>query len=179
MRKLAFSSLVVLLSAGPAPATKFMFWNDECDDISIVRYFSEHQDVAQFRQKLDDFRKKLKPLKDRDLTALFGKSQAKEAKTYAMPVAQFRAFSMSGSEHKAFSKSYISKDVAVLDVWYSGDGVTPITIIFYFPTDEDFPKLTKDNLAKRLAWDEDHFKKFLAYYEKRMAEVFPWEIDQK
>ena len=81
--------------------------------------------------------------------------------------------------NKDHTDFYIIKDVAALQVYYQIDGESPACFVFYFPTDKDFPKLTKDNLAKRLKWDEDHLKKLTGYVEKRTVAVFPWEIDQK
>jgi hypothetical protein len=179
MRTLAFSSLVVLLSAGLAHAVIQTILRDDCDDISIVRGVSNQNDVVQFRQKLDEFRKKLYPLKEKDFIALFGKSQGKPARIYAMPVAEARGLTLSGDRTKNHTEFYIVKDVAAFNVYFHGDDGRPQAVRFYFPTDKDFPKLTNDNLAKRLAWDEEHFKKLLGHYEKKMVEVFSWEVDQK
>jgi hypothetical protein len=185
MRNLVIASMVLLLSAGSAPAgIERILW-DDCDDATIVRAVHEQKDVVKFQQKLDDFEKKLFPLKEKDFIALFGKSQAKPPKTYAMPVAQSRGLVLSGlrsgdpKDNKDHTEFYVIKDVAALEVWYQINGESPAAVIFYFPTDKDFPKLTNDNLAKRLAWDDDHFKKLVAHFDKRMVEVFPWEIDQK
>lgn len=185
MRKWVISFLVLLLSTGTALAVIFMILTDDCDDATIVRRVYDQQDVVQFRQKLDEFKKKLHPLKEKDFIALFGKSQAKLAKTYAMPVAQSRGLGLSGLRYsepklnKNHTEFYVIKDVAGLEVFYQTDGETPAAVVFYFPVDKDFPKLTNDNLAKRLSWDEDHLKKLLAFFEKRMGEVLPWEVDQK
>ncbi len=81
--------------------------------------------------------------------------------------------------NKDHTDFYILKDVAALEVYYGCDGEMPEAIVFYFPTDKDFPKLTRDNLAKRLAWDESHLKNMLVHYDRMMVKAFPWEIDQK
>ena len=65
--------------------------------------------------------------------------------------------------------------MAALEVYYNRGGAYAEAITFYFATDKDFPKLTKDNLAQRLAWDEDHFKKLLSYCEKKKPELFAKE----
>jgi len=184
MRKLLTTFVILLLCASSAPASLTVLMWDDCDDVIVVLGVSERKDVVPFRQKLDTLRKTLYPLKEHDFIALFGKSQERPEKTYAMPVAQFREYHKSGfnlgaPNRKDHTEFYIVKDMAGLEVHYGPDGVSPSIIVFCFHTDKDFPKLTEDNLAKRLAWDEDHIKKLIPYVEKRMAEVFPWEIDQK
>ena len=94
MRKWLISFGMCLLIAGSAPAPIIMLLPDDCDDATIVRGVYDQQNVVQFRQQLNDFEKKLRPLKEKDFIALFGKSQSKPATNYAMPVAQCR---MSGT----------------------------------------------------------------------------------
>jgi len=185
MRRLVLSSIFVLLLADSSPAVIYMFLEDEFDDRALVRAVHEEKEVVKFRQKLDDFENKLLPLKEKDFIALFGKPQEKPAKLYAMPVAQPRGFGLSGLRYgdekmnKDHTEFYVIKDVAALEVYYQINGESPAAIVFYFPTDKDFPKLTKDNLAKRLSWDDAHLKQLQAHFEKRLIEVFPWEIDAK
>jgi hypothetical protein len=184
MRKLAISSVILLLSAGSAPAPIWTTLPDDCDDVGIVWDVKKQKDVMQSREKLNGFKKKLYPLKEKDFIALFGKAQDKLAKAYAMPAAQDREVLESGiyvpsPPSKGHTEFYVIKDVAAVEVGYNRDGESPKAVVIYFPTDKDFPKLTYANVAKRLAWDEDHLKKLLANFEQRMVEVYPWEIDQK
>jgi hypothetical protein len=186
MLKILTSSVVMLVASGSATAGLHMILQDDYDDVGIIGFaeeIREHKDVVQFRRKLYDFKKKLYPLKEHHFIALFGKSQA-QPKTYAMPVAQDRMILLSGlrsadpNENKQHHEFYVIDKIGALGVWYNGGGVSPEDVVFYFLADKDFPKLTNDNLAKRLAWDEDHLKKLVAHFEKRMIEVFPWEVDQ-
>ncbi len=91
LRKLAISSVILLFGAGPAPGEFDKFLPDKCDDDKIVWGVHEQKDVVQFRQKLDEFRKDLLRLKERDFVALFGAPRAKPAITYAMPICQRRS----------------------------------------------------------------------------------------
>ncbi len=182
MQKLVGSALALLLIAGPAPAPLIGVMDDDCDDVVTVFKVYDQKDVAQFRQKLNYFAKRLYPLKEKDFIALFGKSQVKPAKVYAMPVAQSREIFEPGLFRpplRAHSEFYVIKEVAALQVQYGPDGESPRKVIFYFPTDKDFPKLNADNIAKRLLWDDDHLKKLAAYFDKKMVEVFPWEVDRQ
>ena len=173
MRKLLISFVIVLLGAGLASAQIHQLLYDDCDDVAMVLGAGEQKERSQFYKKLENLRKKMYPFKENDFIALFGKPQPQPAKSYAMPLAQGRAIMLVGTgfnDPKAniHTDFYVIKDVAAVEVHYWPQ--TPVPIVFYFPTDKDFPKLTKDNLAKRLAWDEAHFKKLLAFFEKRMIE---------
>ncbi|HEV3145264.1 MAG TPA: hypothetical protein VGZ47_15340 [Gemmataceae bacterium] len=162
-----------------------MLLNDDFDERTIVSTVHEEKSVVQAREEIGAFKKKLLSLKENDFVTLFGKSQPMPPKTYAMPLAQPRMLTLSGLRHKDpklnknHTESYIIKDVAGLEVWYSINGQSPAAIVIYFPVDKDFPKFDGRNLEKRLAWDKDHFKKLQTWLEKRRVEIFPWEIDEK
>lgn len=100
-----------------------------------------------------------------------------------MPVAQPRGLALSGLRHadprmnKDHTEFYTIEDFAAIQVYYGLDGVSPGTILLYFRTDDEFPKLTKDNLEKRLSWEQERLKKLIAYFERRRAAVFVWEVD--
>jgi hypothetical protein len=181
MQKLLISSVILLFSVSFVSADIIDGVPDDCDDWGTVMAVQEQKEVAQFRKNLDEFKKKLNPFKEKDFIALFGESKVRPAKAYAMPVAEYRVVGLSGRRYKDeklnkdHTDFYILKDVGALTVFYQIDGVTPAFIAVYFPTDKDFPKLTKDNLAKRLAWDEEHFKTLLSYCEKKKPEIFAKE----
>jgi hypothetical protein len=184
MRKLVMGAMIFLFSAGSSPAPVMNFLKDDCDDVWRGPEFYTQEEVVQAGKKLNEFEKKLQLLKQKDFVALFGKSQDRPANTYAIPVSCGRVFWTSGlgfgaPDDRRHTDFYIVKDVAALEVHYGFNGESPAVIIVYFCTDRDFPKLAKDNLAKRLAWEEAQLKRFMAFYEKRSTEVFPWEIDQK
>jgi hypothetical protein len=187
-RLLCFLSLLVgAIVNGKTYGQAILIIADDFDDSEAVWKVHNHKDVVKCRQALDDFGKKLRRLKDTDMVALFGESQSKSAKTYAMPVAENRGYMMPGaisSDSVARNDFHIVKDIVGLSVDYESaafplDFDHPSRIRFYFPVDKSFTRLTEENLQARLAWDENQFKKLIAFYDKRMMEVFPWEIDQK
>lgn len=172
---------LILLLAGPGPAGVVERLDDEFDDTRLIQKAREQPGVQKQDVAMDAFRAKLYRLKERDLIVLFGPPQAMPAKTYAMPVAQHRALVFSGlsvdgaKDHQEF---YVIKDVAGLEVYYGTDGESPVAVVVYLLAGKDFPKLTADNLDKRLAWDQDHWDRLLKHYENRLPAVFPWEIDR-
>jgi hypothetical protein len=51
-------------------------------------------------------------------------------------------------------------------------GDTPLAVRFYLKMDKTFPKLTKDNLDQRLAWEQGRLKK-LAEHIGKVADGLP------
>ena len=182
MRTFAIAVSTLLLMPGPSPAVIFVLLEDEFDDRGLVDEVRDRPAVKKHEEALEAFREKLYRLKEKDLIAFFGPAQRMPAKTYAMPVAQHRGLGLSGLTYegaKRHTDFYAVKDVVGLEVYYGNDGETPMAVVFYFPVDKDFPKLTADNLDKRLAWDQDHLDRLLKHYEQRRPDVFPWEIDRE
>jgi hypothetical protein len=185
MRILALTLVAFLVASSPALAVRFLLLDDELDDIQLVRQAQDQPAVKPLWEKIDEYQGGLLRLKERDFIALFGKAQAKPAKTFAMPVSQSRVLRLSGiryadpARNKDHRDFYVIKDVAALEVYYHIDGESPGVVILYFPAGKDFPRLGKDNLEKRLAWDADHLRRLRAHTEARMAEVFPWVVDRE
>ncbi len=183
MRIVASALTVLLLACGSANAVVFLVLNDEFDDRNLVDN-AQHRLAVKFdRARFQEFSKSLLQLKVWHFIALFGKPQPKPDKSYAMPVAQARGLAMSGLRHgdetlnKDHTDFYVVEGAAALEVYYGIDGETPIAILLYFPVDKDFPKLAKDNLTQRLAWDADCFERLKSSTQARRLEVFPWEVD--
>jgi hypothetical protein len=183
MRTLSAALLTLLLAGSPACAVVFLSLDDEFDDWGLVSKARDRPAVKSARSKLDEFKRSLLRLKERDFVALFGRPQPKPARTYAMPVAQPRGLALSGIRYsdpamnKDHTDFYVVPGVAALEVYFGIDGESPAAIVLYFAAGKDFPKLRKDNLEKRLAWDADRFKRLEAHTAARLAEVFPWEVD--
>src|SRR5207244_3127104 len=57
------------------------------------------------------------------------------------------------------------------------DGVSPSVIVFHLRADEAFPKLSNDNLDRRLQWDRERLEKMEAYFAKRLDRVFKGKVD--
>jgi hypothetical protein len=162
-----------------------LFLQDECDDRDAIWVVREAPAVKQFRRQMDAFTDRLRPLKEQDITALFGKPTPKPAKAFAMPVAQPRVLALSGlryadeKKNKDHTEFYIVGDFAAIEVYYQLDGVSPAAILLYFRADEKFPKLTKNNLDRRLEWEQERLGKLIEFFERRRAVVFVWEVDEE
>ncbi len=182
-RSSLFAVLVFGLVVTEARGVIVLVLWDDCDDRDAILAVRDVQAVKAFRQRMDKFTNRLRVLKEKDIVALFGKPTTKPAKTFAMPVAQPRTIALSGiryADHrlnKDHSEFYTIGDFAGIEVYYAIDGETPAAILLYFQRDGKFPKLAKDNLDKRLAWEQERLKKLVAAFEKRWAIVFVWEID--
>lgn len=183
MLRFSLAALSVLLLVANAQASIFLLLTDEVDDGDIVQRVREDADVKALAKDFDTLRRQLYPLKERDFEVLFGKPARKPAKTFAMPVAEPRALMLSGlhyanpKDNKDHTEFYAIGDFAGMEVYYHIDGVTPQVILFYLRVDKDFPKLTKDNLTKRVAWERERLRRLPRVIEERRAKVFVWEVD--
>jgi hypothetical protein len=184
MRALAAALSALLLIGSPAYAVVFLMLDDEFDDGVLVSDAQDRPAVKSSRAKIDQFEKGLLRLRERDFVTLFGRPLPKPARTYAMPVAQARGLGLSGLRYgdpamnKDHTDFYVVPGVAALEVYFGIDGESPAAIVLYFAADKDFPKLTRDNLDERLAWDADRLKRLEAHTAARLTEVFPWEVDR-
>jgi len=181
---LTATAALVLFSL-PAQAQIPMDPGDEFDDWKSISAVHDKDPVKEFRKEADAFEKGLLKLKERDFVALFGKPVPKPAKTFALPVAQSRCISLPGKRYldpgknKDHVEFYMAGEDAGIQVYYHIDGVSPAAIALYFKVDDTFPTLADDNLNQRLLWDRKGFDNLLKFFEKRNAEVFPWEVDTK
>ncbi|WP_020474965.1 hypothetical protein [Zavarzinella formosa] len=184
--RLAIPVLVtLLLAACPARASIILIIPDEFDDVALIRDARDKPEVKALSSRIDEFKKRLCRLKERDILAAFGEPRKKPAKTYALPVAQPRSLDFSGiwSDDPAQNKDHIEfhaiKNIGALKIYYDADGVSPMDIVVYFAADKDFPRLDANNLKQRLAWETARLKALIAHAEARLAEVFPWEVDRE
>src|SRR5262249_47785745 len=159
-----------------------MFLQDEFDDRDLILACRDAKEVKEFDRKIDDLKKRLYPLRERDFVALFGKSSSKPAGTYAMPVAQPRGLALSGIRfadeklNKDHTEFYQVGPVAGIQGYYGISGA-PVAILFYFVAVGTFPRLHKNNLQKRIAWEQRRWHWLVDYFERRRARVFVWEVD--
>jgi hypothetical protein len=184
MRTIVVSLAVLLLTGVPAGAVIFTLLDDEFDDSGRIREVRDRPEVQAARAKLDEYKRGLLRLKERDFVAMFGKAQPQPAKAYAMPVAQARGLALSGLRHgdpamnKDHTDFYVVPGAGALEVYYQIDGESPAAIVVYLPVDSTFPRLTERNLAERLAWDADRVDRLEARTRARFELAFPWEVDR-
>jgi len=187
VRRAALAFLFAVAAfAMPAQAVIFCRLHDEFDDGKVVRQSQENdQRVKALKAELEAVRKQLLRLKERDFIALFGEKTDKPGKTYALPCFEWRAIALSGimpadpKKRRRHTDFYVVGDFAGLEVYYGNDGESPMTWLLYFRVGEDFTSL-KDaaDLEKRLAWDRARLEFFNAWLERRMVQVFPYEVDE-
>jgi hypothetical protein len=174
---------VLCLLANPGRAVIHTLLTDEFDDWDQVHAVAEFEEVKALGQEMDVLKGRLRRLKERDIEALFGRPTPKTEKTFAMPVPQPRGLGLSGLRHgdpkmnKAHTEFYTVGQSAAIEVYYGIDGVSPQAVLVYLRVDGEFPRLTKDNLARRLAWERERLAKLNCLFEERRAAVFRWEID--
>jgi len=166
-------------------AVIFMILTDEFDDTNLVHSFRETKSVKEFGEKLTALETRLFRFKERDFEALFGKPTARTANTFAMPVAQARGLGLSGiryadeNKNKNHEEFYLVGACAGLRVFYSLNGASPAAVIFYLRVNDQFPRLTRDNLEKRLEWEAKRWQLLLEFFERRRARVLVWEVDRE
>src|SRR5579864_5943685 len=176
LRSATFFALAFITLAFLAPKSHSIiitFLEDEFDNREAILACRDNKEVKEFGRKIDEFRKRLYQLRERDFVALFGKSSAKPPGTYAMPVAQPRGLALSGLRHadEKLNKDHIEfyqvGPFAGIQVYYGINGASPAAILFYFVADDAFPRLGKNNLTKRLLWDQQRWNRFAEFFEKR------------
>src|SRR5262245_20951684 len=83
-------------AASEAQGVIAVLLHDEFDDRNAIWAVRDVEAVKEFRKQMDIFTARLYPLKERDITALFGKPAPRAAETYALPVAERRVVTLSG-----------------------------------------------------------------------------------
>ena len=170
---LAFIAVGVLVTDASAGIDLYL---DEFDDVRIVNATANVDSVKVSRKELLELGNQLLKLKRPDLESLLGKSVEKPAKTYAMPVGETKNVSLPGAfaandnrPEKDMVSFHPLGDFAAVEVYYSRNnqaGDTPLAVRFYLKVDKTFPKLTKDNLDQRLAWEQGRLKKLAEHIGK-------------
>jgi hypothetical protein len=134
---------VILLAAAAATSRAVIFLNlyDPVDDSALVSAVSGQKPVKEFAAQIEALENILLAKDKEEIEKLLGKPAAKQAKDYAMPVAQSRKFVISGlrqrDEHHAF---YPVGDFAGIEVHYANTTKPEFTVL-YFKVDGTFPKL--------------------------------------
>ena len=147
-----FIALGILV--GAARGVIFTFLTDEFDDRETVQAAHDDREVQSLGKEMETLKGRIRRLKERDIEALFGAPVPMRTKTFALPVAESRGLTLSGLRYKDAEKNkdhtefYKIGESAGMEVYYSLDGISPTAILFYLRVDQDFPVLTKDNLAK-------------------------------
>lgn len=169
--------LALVVVAADVGASIVVWLPDEFDDHRVIASFQETPAVAAFSKDMDAFKERLRARKEADILAMFGKPRPKPAQTFAMPVAQRRGFGMSGLRHadaklnKDHKEFYLIGTGAAVEIYYALDGISPYIILLYLRVDDTFPRLTKDNLETRLAWERKRWHDLLAYVDRRADRV--------
>jgi hypothetical protein len=171
--------VVCLLVTGASAVIKFYL--DEIDDAIIINAVADAEKVKESCKEIQELEKHLLKLDSVALTALLGKPVTKPAKTYAMPVGETRGLALSGlrlAEDNRPDSDFVSfhpvGDFAAVEAYYSRynqDGPNPLAIRIYLKVDKAFPKLTKDNLDQRLAWDQGQLRKLVEHIGKKADEL--------
>ncbi len=150
MTRTMWLSLFMLIVAGSsARAVIILFLDDKVDDRELVDAVSGQKPVKEFAAELEAFVQTITDNKRDRIEKLLGKPSRKLDKDYAMPVAQPRAFSISGlrygdeKKNKNHTEFYPVGDFAGVEVWYGIDGESPSFALLYFKVDKAFPKLKK------------------------------------
>lgn len=163
---LAFLAAGVLVTEASAVIVLYL---DDVDDARIINAVVDTDKVKESRKEVQELGKPLMKLNREALAAVLGKPAAKPAKTYAMPVGEIRALALSGvrkANDNRPDSDFVSfhpvGDFAAVEVYhsrYNQDGDIPLAVRIYLKIDKTFPKLTKDNLDQRLAWEQERLKK--------------------
>jgi hypothetical protein len=155
---------------------------DEFDDVRIIHAVAEAERVKESRKDLKELGSHLLKLDRVVLAAILAKPAEKPAKTYAIPLGEMRSIALSGlrdANDKRPDKDFVTfhpvGDFAAVEFYYSRHKSavdTPLAVRFYLKADRAFPKLTKDNLDQRLAWDRGQLRKLVEHIGKK-AEGLP------
>ena len=173
----------LLLVAGSARATRHLMLDDEFDDWALVGTHDRPEDDCRPGSS-QRVRAEPPEAQGAGLHCRVRAAAEKPAKTYAMPVAQARGLMLSGLRYgdpamnKDHTDFYVIPGVAGVEVYYQIDGESPAAVLVYLPVDQDFRRLTADNLAKRLAWDAERLERLKARTAARSEAAFPWEMDR-
>jgi hypothetical protein len=179
------SSILAFIAAGllvTEASAVVKFYLDEIDDARIINAVADTVKVKESRKEIQQLEKHLPKLDRVALAAVLGKPAQKPAKTYAMPVGEIRGLALSGLRlagddrpDSDFVSFHPVGDFAAVEAYYSRynqDGPNPLAIRIYLKVDKGFPKLTKDNLDQRLAWEQVRLRKLVEHIGK-MADGLP------
>jgi hypothetical protein len=154
---------------------------DEFDDAEMINTVADAPKVKVHRENLQGLSKSLLKLDQVSITAVLNKPAEKRRKTYAMPLGETRSIALSGIHDindKQADEDFVSfhpvGDFAAVEFYYSRQrepGDVPLAARIYLKVDETFPKLTKDNLDERLAWDRTQLRKLAKQVGKKANEL--------
>lgn len=181
LRSCLFAILCFGVVVSEASAIVVMYL-DEFDDAQILNAVAEVEQVKEQQEKLKSLADRLLKLDKASLTAVLGKPGEKRRKTYALPLGEIRGIALSGirdANDKRPDEDFVSfypvGDFAAVEFYYSRqkkEGDTPLAMRIYLKVDKSFPKLTKDNLDQRLAWDRSQLRKLVKQISEK-ADALP------
>ena len=185
MTRIVLATLTLGVLAPTASAVITVLLWDPIDDPGLIQAAAEDPAVQAFRADLDRFTNRLMARDQPAIERLLGKASSQGVGTsFAMPVGQYRGFSMSGlrsadkSQNKDHTEFHLVGDVGAVEVWYGIDGQTPVAAVVYLAVDGAFPKLTTRNLARRLVWDRWHFRELVRVIADQGRETADeWRFD--
>ncbi|MBI4567641.1 MAG: hypothetical protein HY719_04505 [Planctomycetes bacterium] len=184
--EIGFAGLLVLLFAGPAYATIFVFLDDPFDDRQAILSVRGDPRIASYTREVEALRERLLKWKERDFHAIFGEPvKPPRPETHAMLCTEPRGIGLSGirymdeKKNKDHVDAYTVPGCGRIDVYFQIDGVTPAHAHFYLTPDGDFPKLDRQEaLEQRLDWERPRFQNLVKFVNHRWREVVVWEVDE-
>jgi hypothetical protein len=144
-----------------------MLW-DQADDFDLILAAADHPAVTTSREDLDRVERWILVRQLPEIERTLGKPVPRPAdRVYAMPVAQPRVIMLSGLRYtdeklnKHHTDFHPVGDVGAVEIRYGIGGERPAAVVVYLAVDEAFPKLTEENLARRVAWDRRRFRELV------------------
>ncbi len=157
---------------------------DTHDDREAVRRIADNPRVVAFHSEVDAFRSRLLRWKERDFVALFGPAVDADKGDEALMVCEARTLLLSGlhsenpEDDHTRTAAYRVAGAGRFVVYFGNDGRSPVHVLFYLNTDNEFIKLDRvENLDRRLAWERPRFTGLVTEVNRRWRQVVVWEID--
>jgi hypothetical protein len=166
--------LVIPVSEASAIIVAYL---DEFDDPETINAVADVEQIKRCRAETQKLASQLQKLEPATLEALLGKPGKKQRKTYAMPLGETRSIALSGLREvndKRPDEDFVSfhpvGDFAAVEFYYSRQrkpNDAPLAARIYLKVDDTFPKLTKDNLDQRLAWERTQLEKLVKHISNK------------
>ena len=175
--------LIALLPSSRSQAIVFTPARDIHDDAKVINHVQEDPRVGGWRRETEWFRRRLMRWQVRDYHTLFGEPIEAHKVDDALMVGETRMLGLSihsldPNVNKSHFDGYPVADVGRLVVYFGDDGESPMHVLFYLKTDNDFPKLDDEaKLEKRLAWERPRFARLQKEVDRCWREAIVWEID--
>ena len=187
MSRLKFTFLICLFAAlhpVTSQAVIIVPTRDPHDDRDIVHRVADNPHVVAFHREADAFRDRLLRWNERDFLAMFGAPIDASKGDEALMVGEPRVLALSGlhsddpKDNKDHTDAFPVADRGRLVVYFGNDGKSPVYVLFYLKTDQDFIKLDRvANVEKRLAWERPRFVRLVTEVDRRWRQAVIWEVD--